>query len=205
MSQDKAPERAHPLLIVLSGPSGVGKDAVVSRMRSLGRPFRIAVTATTRQRRQHETDGVDYFFLDHESFKEMLSASELLESAEVYGNMYGVPKSQIRQALESGIDVIVKTDVQGAATIRKLATDAVFVFLAPPDMNELARRLRQRMTESGDALRLRLETAKSEMDEAEKFDHVVVNHEGRLDDTVAEIEAIAAAERDRVPPRSIRL
>lgn len=174
-------------------------------MRSLGRPFRIAVTATTRQRRQHETDGVDYFFLDHESFKEMLSASELLESAEVYGNMYGVPKSQIRQALESGIDVIVKTDVQGAATIRKLATDAVFVFLAPPDMNELARRLRQRMTESGDALRLRLETAKSEMDEAEKFDHVVVNHEGRLDDTVAEIEAIAAAERDRVPPRSIRL
>ena len=105
---------------------------MVSRMRSLGRPFRIAVTATTRQRRQHETDGVDYFFLDHESFKEMLSASELLESAEVYGNMYGVPKSQIRQALESGIDVIVKTDVQGAATIRKLATDAVFVFLAPP-------------------------------------------------------------------------
>ena len=174
-------------------------------MRSLGRPFRIAVTATTRQRRQHETDGVDYFFLSPESFEEMLSADELLESAEVYGNMYGVPKSQIRQALESGIDVIVKTDVQGAATIRKIATDAVFLFLAPPDMNELARRLRQRMTESEEALRLRLETAESEMDDAQKFDYVVVNHEGKLDGTVVEIEAIAASERKRVPPRSVHL
>ena len=174
-------------------------------MRSLRKPFRIAVTATTRKRRQHETDGGNYFFLDRSSFHRMLSAGELLESAEVYGNMYGVPKSQIREALESGADVIVKTDVQGAAAIRKLAADAVFVFLAPPDMDELSRRLANRMTESADALRLRLETAKSEMDESRRFDYVIVNHAGKLDDTVAEIEAIAAAERERAPPRSVRL
>lgn len=205
MNKPKVPEQAHPLLMILSGPSGVGKDAVVSRMRSLGKPFRIVVTVTTRLKRHHETDGVDYFFRDRGAFKAMLLANEFLEWAEVYGNLYGTPKSQITEALESGIDVVAKTDVQGAFSIRKLVADAVFVFLAPPNMEELAHRLSQRMTESPDAFRLRLETAESEMKEADKFDHIVVNHEGKLDDAVAAIEKIAASERERLPPRRVQL
>lgn len=191
--------------MILSGPSGVGKDAVVSKMRSLGKPFRIAVTTTTRSIRSHETDGVDYYFRDRNAFQTMLLANEFLEWAEVYGNLYGTPKSQIKKALESGMDVLVKTDVQGACSIRKIVRDAVFIFLAPPNLEELSHRLKQRMTESPDALRLRLETAELEMKESDKFDHIVVNYEGKLDDAVAEIENIAALEHERMPKRRVQL
>ncbi len=183
----------------------MGKDAVVSRMRALGKPFRIAVTATTRLRRSHETDGIDYYFRDRAAFQKMLIDKEFLEWAEVYGNLYGTPRSQIKKALESGIDVVVKTDVQGAFSIRKIVEEAVFIFLSPPNMEELSQRLKQRMTESPDALRLRLKTAESEMKEADKFDHIVVNYEGKLDDAVAEIEKIAASEHKRMPKRRVQL
>ena len=196
---------AGALLIVLSGPSGVGKDAVVSRIRDRGRPYRIAVTATTRPRRPSETDGVDYIFVDETSFERMVSEDQFLEWAEVYGNRYGVPKAQVADALEGGTDVIVKTDVQGAATIRMLLPEAVFIFLAPPDMGSLEDRLKQRMTESQHALRLRLATAKAEMEQAASFDRVVVNRDGRIDDTVAEIESIVAVEKRRRPARNIAL
>ena len=183
----------------------MGKDAVVSRMRALGKPFRIAVTATTRLRRSHETDGIDYYFRDRGAFQKMLIDKEFLEWAEVYGNLYGTPRSQIKKALESGMDVVVKTDVQGAFSIRKIVEEAVFIFLAPPNMEELSQRLKQRMTESPDALRLRLKTAESEMKEADKFDHIVVNYEGKLDDAVVEIEKIAASEHKRMPKRRVQL
>ena len=193
------------MLVVLSGPSGVGKDAVVSTIRSRNRPYHIAVTATTRPKRAAEVDGVDYIFIGRQDFEHMVEESDLLEWAVVYGNLYGVPKSQVSDALAMGADVIVKTDVQGAATIRKLVPEALLLFLAPPDEPELEARLKQRMTESPEALRIRLATAKEEMKEADRFDYVVVNHSGRLDETVAEIEAVVAAERERKPPRRIVL
>ena len=163
------------------------------------------MTATTRLRRPHETDGIDYYFYDKNTFQAMLLANEFLEWAEVYGNLYGTPKSQIKNALESGMDVLVKTDVQGASSIRRIVGDAVFIFLAPPNLEELSHRLEQRMTESPDALRLRLETAELEMKEAEKFDHTVVNYKGKLNDAVAEIENIAALEHQRMPKRRVQL
>ena len=195
----------YPLLIVLSGPSGVGKDAVLARMMELGKPYHFAVTATTRPRRPNERNRVDYIFVTAEAFRQLVENGDLMEWAEVYGNQYGVPKSQIAWALNNGRDVIIQVDVQGAATVRKIAPDAVFIFLAPPDMEELARRLSQRMTESPEALELRLETAASEMKRSSEFDHVVVNHKARLDDTVEEIERIVIAERHRNPARKVML
>ena len=193
------------MLVVLSGPSGAGKDALLSRMRQLGKPYRYTVTATTRPQRPTERDGVDYIFVTEESFRRMIGRDELLEWAEVYGNLYGVPRDQVAEALRSGRDVIIKADVQGAATIRKLAPGAVLIFIAPPDMEELARRLGQRMTENPEALWLRLSTAEREMQESSGFDHVVVNHQDRLDDAVEEIEAILATERRRPRPGAMPL
>ena len=191
-----SPAEAHtPLLIVLSGPSGVGKDTVLARMRELGSPYHFTVTATTRPRREGERDGVDYIFISERRFVAMRDAGELLEWANVYGYFYGVPRSQVTGALREGKDVVMKIDVQGAATIRKSVPEALFIFLAPPSMDELARRLGERMTESPETLRRRLETARSEMGEAAHFDHVVPNHSGRVDDTVAEIERLVALRR----------
>lgn len=186
-----------PLLIVVSGPSGVGKDAVLSRMRQMNLPCHFTVTATTRSMRVGERDGVDYFFTERSEFQRMIDDNELLEWAEVYGNYYGVPKNQVRTALDSGLDVLIKPDVQGAATIRELVPDALLIFLAPPDMAELESRLRERMTESEQALTIRLGTAKAEMEEQSKFDYVVINHSGRIDETVERIEAIISRERSR--------
>lgn len=194
-----------PLLVVLSGPSGVGKDAVLSRMRELRKPYHYIVTATTRPPRDGERDGVDYIFVTQNAFRRMIDGGELLEWAEVYGNLYGVPKSQVVGALGEGRVVVGRTDVQGAATIRTLAPEAVFIFLAPPSMEELTRRLSLRMTESPEALRLRLQSAEAEMAEAARFDFTVVNHSDRLDDTVREIEDIVTTQRARIPPRVVSL
>ena len=186
-------------LFVLSGPSGVGKDAVLSRMRESQLPWRFTVTATTRPRRPNEVDGIDYFFYTESQFTAMILNDEFLEHAEVYGYRYGVPKGPVNQALNDGADVIIKTDIQGAATIRKSAPDAVLIFLDPPDMPELTRRLTERMTESPDALKVRIATAQREMEEGSKFDHRVVNHSGKLDDAVAEIKRIIS-ESEPPPP-----
>ena len=202
---DPPPPRPSPLLLVMSGPSGVGKDAVLSRMRQQGKPFHFTVTATTRRRRMAETDGIDYIFLSWESFQQMIKDGEFLEWAKVYGNLYGVPKAQVVCAFREGRDVIIKTDVQGAATIKKLAPDGVFIFLTPPSIDELEYRLSLRMSESSEALQVRLRTAEAEMEEASKFDYVVTNHRDRLDETVAEIESIVALERRKTPHRKIAL
>ena len=186
-----------PLLVVISGPSGVGKDAVLERMKSSDVTYHFAVTATARPMRDNEVDGVDYLFVSRDEFQGMIRNDELLEWAEVYGNFYGVPKSQVRDALARGQDVILKIDVQGGENIRRLVPDALYVFLAPPDMAELERRLTQRRTESPETLSVRLQTAAKEMEEAGKYDHIVVNRTGRMDEAVEEINSIISQERTR--------
>ena len=194
-----------PLLIVLSGPSGVGKDAVLSRMKEQGRGYHFTVTATTRRRRPTELDGVDYIFHSDQSFREMIERGELIEWAEVHGHLYGVPRAQVRDAMDHGLDVIMKIDVQGAATIRQIAGEAVSIFLSPPSIDELAQRLEGRMSETRRDLDIRLKAAEREMERASEFDYVVVNATGRIDETIREIESIVERERRRSPPRRVAL
>lgn len=188
---------SNPLLLVISGPSGVGKDVLLSRIRASGAPYFFTITATTRTRRSGEQDGVEYHFVSKRRFEAMIANGELLEWATVYGNYYGVPKAQVADALSRGEDVIIKIDVQGAASIREIAPDALFIFLAPPSKGELERRLQGRGSESASALALRMEQARHEMQEAVKFDYVVVHHTNRTDDAVREIEDIIERERRR--------
>ncbi|UCB44153.1 MAG: guanylate kinase [Dehalococcoidales bacterium] len=194
-----------PLLIVLSGPSGVGKDAVLTRLKESGYPLCYITTLTTRPRRDNEKDMVDYHFVSTEEYRSMLAEDNFLESANVYGNWYGVPRAAVKEALDRGEDVIIKIDVQGAATIKKTVPEAVFIFLAPPSMEELNARLTQRLTESPADLALRLKTAKEEMKQLSRFDYMVVNQSGEIDRVVATIQAIITAEKCRVTPRRIAL
>ncbi len=194
----------NPLLIVLSGPSGVGKDAVLNGMKKKEHALHYAVTATTRPRRQGERDGLEYHFVSEADFRRMIEKNELLEWANVYGNLYGVPKREVQQALVRGQDVMVKVDVQGAASIKKVAPQAVFIFLAPPSMGELKQRLRRRKTESSIDLGLRIKAAQEEMNSLHMFDYVVVNHEDGLAQAVSHIESIIAAEKCRVKPRVVK-
>ncbi len=195
----------NPLLIVISGPSGVGKDTVLAKMKQSRRLLHYVVTATTRPQRPGEKNGLDYHFVSKEQFKRMIDTGQLLEWANVYDNLYGVPKRQVQQALAQGLDVMVKVDVQGAATIKNILPQAVFIFLTPPSLDELERRLKERKTESSEELKLRMETTRGEMDSLPLFDYVVVNHQDRLDLTIAQIDAIISAEKCRVKPRIIEL
>ena len=195
----------NPLLLVLSGPSGVGKDLLLSRLREAGRPYHFTVTATTRPMRGGELDGVDYHFVTREQFEAMIADDALLEWANVYGNYYGVPKAQVMQALRQGQDVILKIDVQGAATVREIAPEAVFIFLAPPSEDELERRLRGRRSESDATFATRTEELRNELEEAEKFDYTIVHHTDSTDEAALEIEDIISRERLREPPRSVIL
>jgi guanylate kinase len=194
-----------PLLIILSGPSGAGKDAVLARMKELGCPLKYIVTLTTRPRRPTETDGVHYRFVSVTDFQRLADAGELLEVASVYGNWYGTPRQDVHQGLAAGEDTIVKVDVQGAASIRKLAPHAVLIFLTPPSVEELMDRLRQRRTESTFDLALRLKTAEAEYDRVPMFDYLVFNPHEEIDRAVADITAIIAAEKSRVAPRVVSL
>lgn len=190
-------DQAHPLLVVISGPSGVGKDAILERMRRLERPWHYVVTATTRPPRPGERDGEEYIFLDTARFEEMVTQDRFLEHAEVYGHWYGVPREQVEEAFGSGRDVIAKTDVQGARTLRAAVPNATLLFIAPPSMEELEARLRGRKTDRATDLHRRLETAREEMERQGEFDHVIVNHNGRLDETVTAIERIIEKARRR--------
>lgn len=194
-----------PLLIVLSGPSGVGKDAVLVRMKESGYPLKYITTLTTRPRRPNEKDNVDYHFVSMEIFQEMIENNQLLERANVYGHWYGIPKEAVKQALDQRQDVMVKVDIQGAATIKKILPQAVLVFLMPPSMEELLRRLKQRQTESPADLALRLKTSEAEIKQLPLFDYIVVNRWDEIDAAVSEIKAIITAEKCRVTPREIVL
>ena len=203
MQQVPEAEPAPPLLIVLSGPSGVGKDAALNALKLLDRPWHFVVTATTRPQRPGEQDGIDYIFLETAAFLEMKEQDELLECAQVYGNWYGVPRSQVSQGLKEGKDVILKVDVQGADTVRKLATEALFIFMVPGSFDELRDRLTQRMTERPSEIDLRLSIAWSELGRVAEYDYRVVNRDDQLEQVVAEIDAIITAEKCRVHPRKV--
>ena len=194
---------ARPLLIVISGPSGVGKDTVIQHMRELMPDAYYAVTATTRERRPGEVDGVHYFFYTPEQFNERLAASDFLEHANVYGNQYGVPKTPVRDALRRGRDVVVKVDPQGAQTIRAIAPEALLIFLLPPSMSELYRRLRSRKTDDDAALDRRVRIASREIATSEHFDYFVVND--TVEQAVQEIQEIIAVEKRRIHPREVSL
>jgi guanylate kinase len=196
---------SRPLLVVLSGPSGVGKDAVLAKMKKSGRPFHYAVTATTRPKRAGEKNGVDYHFLSRKEFQQMIDKHQFLEWANVYGNYYGVPKEEITSALSKGVDAMVKVDVQGAATIKKILPQAIFIFLMSPSVEELEKRLRKRRSESSTDLALRLERAKGEIKSLPLFDYVITSHQNKLGEVVSQIDAIIAAEKCRVKPRIVEL
>lgn len=194
-----------PLLIVISGPSGVGKDSVIQAMKKRDLPFHFVVTATTRPPRPNERHGVDYFFVSKDEFAEMIDQNELLEYAYVYNDYKGIPKAQVRQALASGKDVVMRVDVQGAATIRELSKEAVLIFMTTRDEEELASRLRSRKSGDNEDLKLRIATSRQELKRINEFDYVVVNPEDRLDEAVDTIMAIINAEHHRVEQRKVVL
>jgi guanylate kinase len=198
----QAPE---PLLVVLSGPSGVGKDSALMRMRELGFPFHFVVTATDRPQRPGEINGVDYHFVSTAQFEQMIADKELLEWARVYSDYKGIPKWDVRNALSSGRDVILRIDVQGVATLKKLAPEAVTIFLAPANFDELQERLKTRRTDSPNQIEERLAKAASEIEQIDMFDYVVVNPAAQLDTAVGQIRSIIFAEKQRVRPRRVQL
>ena len=199
------PPHTEPLLIVISGPSGVGKDTVIQRMKERNLPFHFVVTATTRSPRPNEVHGKDYFFYSPDKFAEMIEKGELLEYAIVYNDYKGIPREQVMDALASGKDVIMRLDVQGAATIRKLCPDALMIFLTIQDEDEMVNRLQERKTETPEELKLRIATARQEMTHIRSFDYVVINREFHLDETVDIIISIIVAEQNRVKQRVVTL
>jgi guanylate kinase len=194
-----------PLLVVISGPSGVGKDSVIKAMKERQLPFYFVVTATTRPRRDNEVHGEDYFFVSTEEFEAMIENDQLLEYATVYEDYKGVPKDQIRQALASGQDVIMRIDVQGAATIRKKSPQACLIFLTAQNEAELIERLKQRKTETGEGLLKRIETAREEFQHINEFDYIVLNRDCHLEEAVDTILAIIRAEHHRTSPQKVSL
>lgn len=194
----RAISQPRPILVVISGPSGVGKDATLDLMKEQNQSFYFVVTATTRPRRPDEVEGVDYHFVSMSEFARMIEEDELLEYALVYNDYKGIPKQHVRDAIASGKDVIMRIDVQGAATIRKLIPNAVTIFLTTESEDELVRRLRQRKTEDEGKLAMRIATARAELDRVREFDYVVVNRTDRLEETAEQVRSIITAEKCRV-------
>jgi guanylate kinase len=194
-----------PRVFIISGPSGVGKDSVIEQLRERLPDAFFAVTATTRDRRPGEIDGVHYFFLSHDDFRDRLVEGEFLEHATVYGNLYGVLKGPVRAALSRGQDVFVKVDVQGASEIRRLIPFAVSIFLAPESASTLLQRLKHRKTDDPAELMARFATATREISAAGDFDYVIFNRQDRLQDALDEITAVVRAEVLRTKQPDIHL
>ncbi|KAK3189937.1 hypothetical protein Dsin_029498 [Dipteronia sinensis] len=192
-----------PLIIVISGPSGVGKDAVIKRLRESRESLHFVVTATSRPMRPGEVDGKDYYFVSKEQFLKMIERDELLEYALVYGDYKGIPKKQIREYMGKGCDIVLRVDIQGAETLRRiLGNSAVFVFLVAESELALVERLVERRTESRDELLVRIATAREEVKHVRNFDYVVVNAEGKLENAVKLVESIIDAEKSKVRQRN---
>ncbi len=186
-----------PLLAVLSGPSGVGKDTVLDGLRRSDLALHIPITATTRPPRAGERHAVNHFFVTDQEFDRLVRDDELLEWAQVYGNRYGVPRTQVRRALSAGKIVLARTDIQGAASIREKAPEALLIFLAPPSLESLEMRIRERGGLDETDIARRLAAAGSEMQNTERFDYVVVNYDGASDAAVNRVRAILAEEAGR--------
>ncbi len=199
------PSQRQPLLIVISGPSGVGKDSVVDALRAMTAYFHFVVTTTTRPPRPGEINGKDYTFVSKDQFAEMIEKDELLEYAVVYNDFKGIPKQQVRYAFDTGKDVILRIDVQGAEKIRQICPEALLIFLTVESEEELERRLTLRKNNQTEDLKLRIATARKELQRIESFDYLVVNKESQLEKTVGTILAIIEAEHHHLPHRKASL
>jgi guanylate kinase len=188
-------ERHQPLLVVLSGPSGAGKDSVLDELARRGHRFHRVITCTTRAPRPGERAGVDYFFVTDADFDALIESGGLLEHAVVYGHRSGVPRQQVVDKLAEGVDVYVRTDVQGAASIKRLMPESVLVFVAPASIEDLEARLRARATDGEEQVLRRLDTAQTEMDRRGEFEYVIVNAPGKLAATADQLAEILDAER----------
>jgi guanylate kinase len=204
MYQEMLERQNQPLLIVISGPSGVGKDTVIQHMKERSLPFHFVVTATSRPKRSNEIEGVDYFFVTHQEFAEMIENGELLEYAVVYEDYKGIPKKQVHEALASGSDVVMRVDVQGAKTIRGLYPKALLIFLSAQSEDELIQRLKARRTESPEDLQVRISKLQDEYAYISLFDYYVINADSQLDTTVNTILAIIQSEHHRTLPRVLK-
>ncbi|MHB1293564.1 MAG: guanylate kinase [Anaerolineae bacterium] len=189
--------RPKPVLVIISGPSGVGKDSVIKRLVQTGQPIHFVVTATSRAPRAGEVDGVDYDFVSTAEFEGMVTRGEMFEHAVVYGQYKGVPKAQAREALDSGKDVVMRLDVQGARRVHQLIPEAITIFLLPPSVEVLQRRLQRRAGDTDEQVQERLRTALEELGCIDEFRYAVVNREGALDETVNQIVGIINAEKSR--------
>ncbi|KAK9992468.1 hypothetical protein SO802_027453 [Lithocarpus litseifolius] len=202
-SSDPIAPTPSPLIVVISGPSGVGKDAVINRLTELRRNLHFVVTCTSRAKRPGETEGKDYYFVTKEQFLRMVEQDELLEHALVYGEYKGIPKQQVRDLMGKGYDVVLRVDIQGAETLRRvLGQKAVFVFLTAESEAKMVERLVDRRTERKEELLVRIATAREEVKRVSSFDYVVVNKEGELEKAVQTVEAIIDAEKAKVRQRN---
>jgi len=179
------------VLLVVTGPSGVGKGTLLNKVRSGGHTLYMSVSATTRAPRPGEEDGVNYYFVTRERFAEMVRTNQLLEHATYVENCYGTPRGPVEQMLESGKDVVLEIDLQGARQVRKSYPEAVLVFIAPPSVDTLEQRLRGRSTETEAVIQKRLTAARTECEAANEFDYIVVN--GELELAAEELTAIIRA------------
>jgi len=195
------------LLVIVSGPSGVGKDTVIEALRAHPgvHPYRYVVTCTTRPRRSYEVDGVHYHFLSTEEFIRQRAEGELLEANEVHGHWYGTPRAGVRAGLVVGEDVILKIDVQGAAVVKHKVPEALLVFIVPPSLEDLFGRLRSRATESADELDVRQRNAAVELARASDYDHVIVNETGQVERTAARIDEVIRAAKAAHPDHRTRV
>ncbi len=184
------------LLVVLSGPSGVGKDAVLEELKKIYPNARRCVTTTTRSRRECEIDGVDYTFITTDEFKKRIAEHGFLEHAEVYGHLYGTPRQWVEENLLQGADIVLKIDVQGGLAVKREMPSAVMVFLVPPSMQEMERRLRSRGTEADEDIARRLLTACQEIDRIPNYDYLVENDS--LSRAAEELKAVLIAEHRRI-------
>ncbi len=206
---DPAKSSAHesftPLVVIISGPSGVGKDVLIEEIGNRGLNYHFTVTATTRNPRPGEIEGVNHHFLSVAEFQTVIEENELLEWARVYGNYYGVPKQQVRDALADDKHVIIRVDIQGALRIRELAPEALMIFIHPPSMQVLEKRIHRRGFNSDSEMQTRLQSAAQEMEQSKFFDYQVINREGMLEAAVDEVIDIIYKEARRVPPRTVTI
>jgi len=194
-----------PLMIIVSGPSGVGKDSVLKSLRLRGLPIHIVVTATTRAPRPEEIPGRDYIFYSQEEFKLLVEQGGFIENSLVYTDCKGIPKSQIADAIATRKDIIMRLDVQGAAKMKKLFPESILIFLIPRNIQEWFDRLQNRKTENEESLKVRIETVHNEMQHIQEFDYIVINAASQLEKAVDTIVSIIEAEHHRTNHRKFSL